>query len=194
MCSDNYWTAMSRNLFVCNNYLRVCLQNGILRCRPSKSSVISWFLSEFQAFGPWYLSLSHTGQNYWMLIGWDKGHFFLIRALLVIKMAWLLDPNWFIRCLATLLLIQIFLLQLWLPVLLKSMKSLLRNYKTPVKTKTQKEVQTTGLTFFNNGQTREEKMSSLRATKYHSLTKLSPNFLPSWGREVVKSTNQTRWR
>ena len=37
-------------------YLRVCLQNGILRCRPSKSSVISWFLSEFQAFGPWYLS------------------------------------------------------------------------------------------------------------------------------------------
>ena len=37
-------------------YLRVCLQNGILWCRPSKSSVISWFLSEFQAFGPWYLS------------------------------------------------------------------------------------------------------------------------------------------
>ena len=37
-------------------YLRVCLQNGILRCRPSKSSVISWFMSEFQAFGSSYLS------------------------------------------------------------------------------------------------------------------------------------------
>ena len=51
--------------------------------------------------------------------------------------------------------------------------------KTPVKTKTQNEVQTTGLTFFNNGQRREEKMSNLKATKYRSLTKLSPNFLPS---------------
>ena len=30
--------------------------------------------------------LSHAGQNYWMLIGWDRGHFFLIkRALLVIR-------------------------------------------------------------------------------------------------------------
>ena len=39
--------------------------------------------------------LSHTGQNYWMLIGWDRGHFFLMtRALLVIKRAWLLDADW----------------------------------------------------------------------------------------------------
>ena len=37
-------------------YLRVCLQNGILRAWSSNSSVISWCLSEFQAFGPWYLS------------------------------------------------------------------------------------------------------------------------------------------
>ena len=39
--------------------------------------------------------LSHAGQNYWTLIGWDRGHFFLIkRALLVIKRAWLLDADW----------------------------------------------------------------------------------------------------
>ena len=39
--------------------------------------------------------LSHAGQNYWMLIGWDRGHVFLItRALLVIKRAWLLDADW----------------------------------------------------------------------------------------------------
>ena len=45
--------------------------------------------------------------------------------------------------------------------------------------KTPKIVKTTGLTFFNNGQRREKKkMSNLKATKYHSLTKLSPNFLP----------------
>ena len=38
-------------------------------------------------------------------------------------------------------------------------------------TKTQKEVRTTGLTFSNNGQRREKKMSDLKATKYQSLTK-----------------------
>ena len=39
--------------------------------------------------------LSHAGQNHWMLIGWDRGHFFLIkRALLVIKRAWLPDADW----------------------------------------------------------------------------------------------------
>ena len=39
--------------------------------------------------------LSHAGQNYWMLIGWDRGHFSLTkRALLVIKRAWLLDADW----------------------------------------------------------------------------------------------------
>ena len=38
---------------------------------------------------------SHTGQHHWMLIGWDRGYFFLItRALLVIKRAWLLDADW----------------------------------------------------------------------------------------------------
>ena len=42
-----------------------------------------------------FLLLSHAGQNYWMLIGWDSGHFSLIkRALLVIKRAWLLDADW----------------------------------------------------------------------------------------------------
>ena len=40
-------------------------------------------------------SLSHAGQNYWMLIGCDRGHFSLIkRALLVVKRAWLLDADW----------------------------------------------------------------------------------------------------
>ena len=42
-----------------------------------------------------------------------------------------------------------------------------------MKTKAQKEVQTTGLTFSNNGQRREEKMSNLKATKYQNLTKHS---------------------
>ena len=52
-CFHNF----SRHLFTNPvRYLWVCLQNGILRCRPSKSSVPSWFLSEFQAFGSWYLS------------------------------------------------------------------------------------------------------------------------------------------
>ena len=42
-----------------------------------------------------YYDLSQAGQNYWMLIAWDRGHFFLIkRALLVIKRAWLLDADW----------------------------------------------------------------------------------------------------
>ena len=41
------------------------------------------------------LPLSHAGQNYWRLIGWERGHFFLItRVLLVIKRAWLLDADW----------------------------------------------------------------------------------------------------
>ena len=33
------------------------------------------------------------------------------------------------------------------------------------------ELGTTGLTFSNNGQRREEKMSNLKATKYQSLSK-----------------------
>ena len=37
------------------------------------------------------LSLSHTGQNYWMLIGWDRGHFFLIFVIAPPK---LLDADW----------------------------------------------------------------------------------------------------
>ena len=46
-------------------------------------------------FNWWEDTLSHAGQNYWMLIGWDRGHFSLIkRALLVIKRAWLLDADW----------------------------------------------------------------------------------------------------
>ena len=46
----------------------------------------------------------------------------------------------------------------------------LRN-TSDLRTKTQKEVRTTGLTFSNNGQRREEKMSNVKATKYQSLTK-----------------------
>ena len=36
----------------------------------------------------WFRTLSHEGQNYWTLIGWERGHFFLI------KRAWLLDADW----------------------------------------------------------------------------------------------------
>ena len=49
-----FWANFRR--FALNNSLHVCLQNGILWARPTKSSAISWFLSEFQVFGPWYLS------------------------------------------------------------------------------------------------------------------------------------------
>ena len=39
--------------------------------------------------------LSHAGQNYWKLIGWERRQFFSItRALLVIKRAWLVDADW----------------------------------------------------------------------------------------------------
>ena len=42
-----------------------------------------------------YLFLSHAGQNYWILIGWERGHFSkTMRALLVIKRAWSLDADW----------------------------------------------------------------------------------------------------
>ena len=30
----------------------------------------------------WFQILSHAGQNYWMLIGWDRGHFSLIKRAL----------------------------------------------------------------------------------------------------------------
>ena len=39
--------------------------------------------------------------------------------------------------------------------------------------KNKKKVRTTGLTFSNNGQRREEKMSNLKATKYQRSTKPS---------------------
>ena len=52
-CFDDF----SRNLLTNPvRYLHVCLQNGILWARQTKSSAISCFLSEFQVFGPWYLS------------------------------------------------------------------------------------------------------------------------------------------
>ena len=45
-----------------------------------------------------YQMLSHTGQNYWMLIGWDRGHFFLNHDLEGTfgnqERAWLLDADW----------------------------------------------------------------------------------------------------
>ena len=55
---------------------------------------LSWTPSQLSLWGKLkrrilrycFRSLSHAGQNYWMLIGWDRGHFFLIkRALFVIK-------------------------------------------------------------------------------------------------------------
>ena len=45
--------------------------------------------------------------------------------------------------------------------------------ETQVRTKTHKKVGTTGLTFSNNGQRREAKMSNLKGTKYQKLTKPS---------------------
>ena len=45
--------------------------------------------------------------------------------------------------------------------------------ETQVRTKTQKEVRTTGLTFSNKGQRRGEKMSNLKAAKYQRSTKPS---------------------
>ena len=58
--------------------------------------IFFWSQYHFNLCIWWLLKrLSHTEQNYWMLIGWDRGHFFLItRALLVIKRAWLLDVDW----------------------------------------------------------------------------------------------------
>ena len=57
-----------------------------------------------------------------------------------------------------------------------------------MRTKTQKEVRATGLTFSNNGQRREEKMSNLKATKYQSLTKRSPSIIcPLCDKQVIAS-------
>ena len=46
-------------------------------------------------YGMWLLKLSHSKQNYLILTGWDREHFFFnTRSLLVIKRAWLLDADW----------------------------------------------------------------------------------------------------
>ena len=52
ICAATFWQ-IQLEIY---SYLRVSLQNGILWARLSKSSVISGFLTEFQSFGPWYLS------------------------------------------------------------------------------------------------------------------------------------------
>ena len=61
----------------------------------SESESVLCFSPDFVIQMDMYIGLSHMGQNYWMLIGWDRGHFFLItRAILEIKRAWLLDADW----------------------------------------------------------------------------------------------------
>ena len=46
----------------------------------------------------WYPELSHAGQNYWMLIGWERGHFFLNQERTfgnqegIITWCWLAEP------------------------------------------------------------------------------------------------------
>ena len=55
--------------------------------------------------------------------------------------------------------------------------------KTPVKTKTRKETQTTGLTFFNNGQRREEKNEQLASYEVPQLNDALAQFFAElrWG-------------
>ena len=68
-CFDYFFSHLLRNPV---RYLGVSLQNGILWARPGKSSVISWILTDFQAFGPWYLS---EFARRWPLRFWlEHGH------------------------------------------------------------------------------------------------------------------------
>ena len=46
--------------------------------------------------------LINKGQNYWALIGWERGHFFLIEGIFSNQeRAWLPVNDWLIRCIAT---------------------------------------------------------------------------------------------
>ena len=75
---------------VAAKFIMVIAQSGVQFWLKS----YAWFQNRTSAQREFDL-LSHAGQNYWVLIGWDRGHFFLIkRALLVIKRAWLLDADW----------------------------------------------------------------------------------------------------
>ena len=47
-------------------------------------------------------ALINKGQNYWALIGWERGHFFLIEGIFSNQeRAWLPVNDWLIRCIAT---------------------------------------------------------------------------------------------
>ena len=48
----------------------------------------------------WLLfSIINKGQNYWALIGWERGHFFLIEGIFSNQeRAWLPVNDWLIRC------------------------------------------------------------------------------------------------
>ena len=84
------WSRRGRSFSMRNRYL------GFFKhAKTGESTLLRWF--------HW---LSHTGQNYWTLIGWDRGHFFLItRALFgnqegMITWSWLAErassaPSWF---------------------------------------------------------------------------------------------------
>ena len=62
-----------------------------LSCRERHDSCHRILIYIIRCFG-WSWFLSHTGQNYWMLIGWERGHF--LRRDLVIKSTWVLDADW----------------------------------------------------------------------------------------------------
>ena len=57
------------------------------------------------------------------------------------------------------------------PRFVETDKEFIEELRNTSEDKNIKKVRTTGLTFFNNGQKREEKLSNLKATKYQSLTK-----------------------
>ena len=87
-----YYPAQSANSCI-NSLVPVCSKNLKMRePKPYKDYDIIKLLREDH-----FIYWSHTfmGQNYWILIGWDRGHYFLItRALVVIKMAWVLHLSW----------------------------------------------------------------------------------------------------
>ena len=97
-----FWTNQNSLLRIATNEIAsFCTHNKMASFRVAKvgkggaKAGFRAILKDFEIKKLSLLYLSHAGQNYWMLIGWDRGHFSLIkRALLVIKRAWLLDADW----------------------------------------------------------------------------------------------------
>ena len=60
----------------------------------------------------------NKGQNYWALIGWERGHFLLIKCIFINQeSAWLPVNDWLIRCKQPFVILKFvikFLLQQWL--------------------------------------------------------------------------------